>query len=336
AYGTTNYYYTARYGGLYPDGVKLYDNIAQILQTGFSGTHNLSVEGGSDRATIRASFSQLDQTGVIKTSGYDRTNFSLAGKAKVGDWLNVESSLQYTHTKNDKVLRGTDGPLYRAMIWPIVDDMSQYLTPDGIHMKYPEYYIDHDLLNPMFALYKNKYQDKSDRFLSNVAATINPVRNTFLRAQIGWDVGMQTFVSSLHPYYASNNAGIGQYFITDENFSDPTLNIISGYNNKFFNDKFTFAAQVGYHQLENGISRLTTNGQKFIIPDFQSINNVDVATMVSSQRNTKRRIQAISGQFEFGWNNLAFVTLRGRNDWSSTLPPANNSYFYPALEASFI
>jgi TonB-linked SusC/RagA family outer membrane protein len=336
AYGTTNYYYTARYGGLYPDGVKLYDNIAQILQTGFSGTHNLSVEGGSDRATIRASFSQLDQTGVIKTSGYDRTNFSLSGKAKVGDWLNVESSLQYTHTKNDKVLRGTDGPLYRAMIWPIVDDMSQYLTPDGIHMKYPDYYIDHDLLNPMFAMYKNKYQDKSDRFLSNVAATINPVRNTFLRAQIGWDVGMQTFVSSQHPYYAANNAGIGQYFITDENFSDPTLNIISGYNNKFFNDKFTFAAQVGYHQLENGISRLTTNGQKFIIPDFQSINNVDVATMVSSQRNTKRRIQAISGQFEFGWNNLAFVTLRGRNDWSSTLPPANNSYFYPALEASFI
>jgi TonB-linked SusC/RagA family outer membrane protein len=336
AYGTTNYYYTARYGGLYPDGVKRYDNIGQILQTGFSGTHNLSVEGGSDKATIRASFSQLNQTGVIKTSGYDRTNFSLSGKAKVGNFLNLESSMQYTHSKNDKVLRGTDGPLYRAMIWPIVDDMSQYLTQDGIYMKYPDYYIDHDLLNPMFALYKNKYQDKSDRFLSNVAATVNPFRNTFLRAQIGWDVGMQTFVSSLHPYYASNNAGIGQYFITNENFSDPTINIISGYNNKFLNDKFTFAAQVGYHQLENGVTRLTTNGQKFIIPDFQSINNVDVATMVSSQRNAKRRIQAISGQFEFGWNNLAFITVRGRNDWSSTLPVEHNSYFYPAVEGSFV
>jgi TonB-linked SusC/RagA family outer membrane protein len=336
AYGTTNYYYTARYGGLYPEGVKTYDNIAQILQTGFSGTHNLSVEGGSDRATIRVGLSQLDQTGVIKTSGYDRTNLTVAGKAKVGEWLNVETSMQYTHTKNDKVLRGTDGPLYRAMIWPIVDDMSQYLSDDGIYMKYPEYYIDHDLLNPMFALYKNKYQDKSDRFLSNIAATITPVRNTFLRAQIGWDVGTQTFVSSLHPYYYSGNNGIGQYFLTNENFSDPTINIISGYNNKFFKDKLTFSAQVGYHQLENGIARLTTNGQKFIIPDFQSINNVDVATMVSSQRNTKRRVQAISGQFEFGWDNLAFITFRGRNDWSSTLPVANNHYFYPAVEASLI
>lgn len=336
AYGTTNYYYTAHNGGLYPDGIKLYDNIAQILQTGFSGTHNLTVEGGSDKATIRAGFSQLNQTGVIKTTGYDRTNFTLAGKAKVGDWLNIESSMQYTHTKNDKVLRGTDGPLYRAMIWPSVDDMSQYLSSDGIFMKYPEYYIDHDLLNPLFALYKNKYQDKSDRFLSNVAVTINPVRNTFVRAQVGWDVGMQTFTSSLHPYYAASNNGIGQYFITNENFSDPTINILSGYNNKFFDKKLTFSAQVGYHQLENGISRLTTNGQKFIIADFQSINNVTPSTVSSSQRNTKRRIQAISGQFEFGWDNLAFITLRGRNDWSSTLPVENNSYFYPAIEAAFV
>src|SRR5690606_27896779 len=71
-------------------------------------------------------------------------------------------------------------------------------------------------------------------------------------------------------------------------------------------------------------------------PDFQSINNVDVATIVSSQRNTKRRIQALSGQFEFGYNNLAFLTFRARNDWSSTLPVDNNTYFYPAVEASFI
>src|SRR5690606_36902117 len=114
--------------------------------------------------------------------------------------------------------------------------------------------------------------------------------------------------------------------------SDPTLNVIAGYNNKFLNDKLTFSAQVGYHQLENGVTRLTTNGSKFTIADFQSINNVDPLTIVSSQRNTKRRIQAISGQFEFGYNNLAFVTLRGRNDWSSTLPVDNNRYFYPAIE----
>src|SRR5690606_27044219 len=101
AYGTTNYYYTASYGGLYPKGMQFYDNIEKVLQTGATQTHNLSVEGGSERATIRISFSQLNQSGVIKTTGYDRTNISVAGKANVSDWLDVESSVQYSKTSNN-------------------------------------------------------------------------------------------------------------------------------------------------------------------------------------------------------------------------------------------
>src|SRR5690606_1787783 len=117
-YGTTNYYFTSKYGGLYPEGLPQYDNISSILQTGFSQRHNASVEAGSEKATIRASFSFLDQDGVVKTTGYDRTNLGLSGQAQVTDWLKFEGSVQYTKTGNSKILRGTDGPLYRAMLWP--------------------------------------------------------------------------------------------------------------------------------------------------------------------------------------------------------------------------
>lgn len=335
-FGTTNYYYTSKFGGLYPEGVQQYDNISSILQTGFSQRHNASVEAGSEKATIRASFSFLDQDGVVKTTGFDRTNLSLAGQAQVTDWLKFEGSVQYTKTGNSKVLRGTDGPLYRAMLWPMVDNMANYLAEDGSHMKIPDYYLDEDLLNPLFALNKNKFYDKSDRVLSNVALNFTPIKNAFFRAQVGWDVGMQTYETSNHPYYANRNAGIGEYNLVQSNFSDPTINLIAGYNNKFFEDKFSFSGQLGYHQVENAITRSAANGNGFIVPDFQSINNTDPETQTSSQRNTKRRIQAISAQMEFGYNNIAFITLRGRNDWSSTLPVNNNRYFYPAIEGSFI
>ena len=336
AYGTTNYYYTSAYGGVYPNDMKLYDNIASVLQTGAMTKHNVSVEGGSEKATIRASFSQLDQTGVIKTTDYGRTSFSLAGQAKVSDWLKVESSMQYTKSDNSKALRGIEGPVYQAYLWPKVDDMSQYLDPSGVFMRNPNYYLDVDALNPLFGLNKNKNYDRSDRVISQIAATITPTKNTFLRTQIGWDIGAATYESSTHPYYSYNNEGDGDYYLTNDNYSDPTINILAGYNNKFFKDKFTVSAQVGYHQVENKVTRLSTSGSKFTVPDFQSINNVEPATIISSQRNTKRRVQAISGQFEVGYNNIAFLTLRGRNDWSSTLPVQNNSYFYPAVEGSFI
>ena len=336
SYGTTNYFYTKHFGGLYPEGMPLYDNFNSVLQTGFSNKHNISVEAGSDKATLRAGASYLNQTGVIKTTDYSRFNLSLSGKAEITSWLKFEGSMQYSSTQNTKVPRGVDGPLFLAMKWPLVDNMSEYLAADGAHMRYPRYYTDTDLLNPLFGLYKNKFYDESDRFISNASVTITPIKNAFFRAQVGWDVGMQTFETSKHPYYYKTNNGDGTYVLTKSNFSDPTLNLLAGYNDKYLDDKFTFSVQFGYHQLQNGITRLSTNGSKFIIPDFQSINNCEPATVSSTKRTTKRRIQALSTQAEFGYDNMAFLTFRARNDWSSTLPKANNSYFYPAVEGAFI
>ncbi|RPD96742.1 SusC/RagA family TonB-linked outer membrane protein [Aureibaculum marinum] len=336
ARGATNYYYTSKYGGLYPEGQQLYDNVAAILQTGVQQRYNLAVEGGSEKATIRASFSQLNETGVIKTTEYERTNLSLSGRAQITEWLKFEGSMQYTGTDNNKVGRGTSSPLYRAMLWPLVDDMSNYLAEDGLHMRNPDYYHDVDLLNPLFDMYKNKYYDESDRILGNVSLNFTPIKNTFFRAQVGWDVAKQTYISSRNPYYAYDNAGDGSYSLVNANYSDPTINLLAGYDNKYFNDKLLVSAQVGYHQLENQITRASTYGTNFIDANFHSINNVDPLTIVSKQRNTKRRVQGISGQFQVGYNNMAFVTFRARNDWSSTLPKENNSYFYPSIEGSVI
>ncbi len=335
-YGMTNYYYTSRFGAPYVEGMTLYDNIDAIMQTGFSQRHNISAEGGTDKVTLRASFSTLNQTGVVKTSDNSRFNLSLSGRAEINRWLTVESSMQYASTKNTKVPIGTSGPLYRAMLWPMVDDMSKWLAEDGSHMSTPEYYLDTDLLNPLFGFYRNKFYDESDRFLSSVSANLTPIRNTFFRAQVGWDVGLQSFVTSRHPYYSDDQIGNGYYNLTHSNFSDPTLNLLAGYNNEFLDNKLSVSAQVGYHQLENGVTRMATTGSKFAVVDFQSILNCDPLTISSLQRTTKRRIQALSGQLEIGYNQMAYLTLRARNDWSSTLPVENNRYFYPAVEGSFI
>lgn len=336
AYGTTNYYYTSRWGGLYPEGTKLYDNYDAILRTGFSQKHNASVEAGNEKATIRAGVSFLDERGVVRTTDYKRINLTLSGKADITSWLNFEASMQYTSTKNNKAMIGTSGPLYLTMLWPSIDDMSNYFDVDGSHMRSPYLYTDTDLLNPLFGMHRNKLYDESDRILANAAITITPTKHTFIRAQAGWDVGMQTFETSMHPYYSAANAGTGNYNLAKSNFKDPTLNFLVGYNNSFLKNKLTFNAQVGYHQVEDGINRLSTYGSKYMVVDFQSINNCDPSTVTSEKRTTTRRVQAISTQFEFGWDNMAFLTLRSRNDWSSTLPVNNRHYFYPAAEVSFI
>jgi TonB-linked SusC/RagA family outer membrane protein len=341
AYGVTNFYNLNNFGGLAPEGTPFYDNVAAVLQTGFTTKHNLSVEGGTEQLTLRATASFTDQTGVIKTADYSRNNLSLSGKAQVTKWLRFEASMQYAGTTNNKARKGTSGPLYYAMRWPVFDNMLNYLDPDGSHMRYPERYVDGDLLNPLYQLYHNRYYDESDRIISSATGIITPTKNTFLRAQIGWDVGAQTFETSEHPYWATYNydkvPGMGgAYNMSKANFSDKTLNILAGWEDKFLTDQLDVQVHLGYHQVENGIANLTAYGRNYAVLDLISINNTDPETQTGAKRTTTRRLQALSGEVALGYHSMAYLTLRARNDWSSTLPKANNEYFYPAAEFSFV
>lgn len=339
-YGVTNYYMQSYFGGKYPkDGsVKLYDNVKALLQTGFSHQHNLAVEGGTDKITVRGSASYLDQKGTVKTTDYNRLNLSLSGKAQVTKWLNFDANMAYTETTNTKARKGIYGVFRRASNWPMTDNMAEYMDPDGVQMKLPVLYTDTDLYNPLFDLYKNKNYDETKRFLTTVGMNITPTKNTFISAKMGWDNSRSVYENFYSPYYASRTSGSygdgGGVNIAHYNLTDKSINVLAGYNNQW--GDFTLHAQVGYHQQENYKENMSSYGTKFSVKTFYSLENCDPKTIVSRTRHSKRRLQGISGAIELGWKNMAFLNFRGRNDWSSTLPKDNRSYFYPAVEASFI
>ncbi len=332
-YGNTNYYTSRHYGAAYAPGTVLYNNVESLFETGTSQKHNISFEAGNENMTFRAAASTLKYDGVVATSGYDRNNITVAGTAKLSRWLNMEASMSYSNMDNTKVDRGTGGVLYRALNWPLTDDMRVYLKPDG-NIKYPNKYADVDILNPYFDLYKNKNYDESQHIISNVVVNLTPIKDLLIRGQVGVDVNSTTIIISRHPQWSSTATGTGSYDQSKVNENNPTFNLISTYKKEF--GKFNVTGQVGYRQFEQGSKTLSVHGEKFMVPDFQSINNCDPTTLINITRTVKRRLQSVFGSFEFSYNNLAFLTVRGTNDWSSTLPPANNSYFYPAADFSLI
>lgn len=336
AYGATNYYYTSRFGGLYPSDMKLYNNMQALLQTGFSQQHNLSVEGGTDKVTVRGALGYTDYDGIVKTTGLTRTNITLSGRAEVTKWLNFDGKMEYIQSENTKSSKGLYGILYRASRWPLNSDVQNYITPDGA-MSRPELYTDTDLLNPLFDIYKNVNHDDVDRFMGSFNMNITPTRHTFIRATAGVDFSVGEYKVFTHPYYgdpSSSSYGNGALNFSKPTYKDTSFDVLAGYNNNW--GKFNFSAQVGYHQKANDQHILSVYGSKFQVIDFYSISNCDPSTIQTRTKTTTRHIQAVSAQAELGWNNMAFLTLRARNDWSSTLPKDNNHYFYPAIEGSFV
>ena len=337
AYGTTNYYYQTRMGGLLPPDVPIYNNFDAVLQTGFKQQHNLSVESGTDKMSIRASAAVIDETAIVKTMTNKSLNLSLSGKAEITKWLSFESSMSY---KNGAIShrpgKGTAGPLYRATRWPTTDNMAEYMDPDG-QMKLPSLYIDTDLLNPLYAMHKNLNTEDVDNFLTTMSVRVKPTQNLFMMVNMGWNNTFTRLESGTHPYYGdrqSSSYGNGSYRQTKVTTTDTNLSAFIGYQNTW--NKFSINAMAGYVQREDGSQTMGIYGNKFQVIEFFGIENCDPQSISVNTYTRKRRIQAISGQAELGWNDMVFVTLTGRNDWSSSLPKQNNHYFYPSIQGSFI
>src|SRR5690606_2290460 len=93
---------------------------------------------------------------------------------------------------------------------------------------------------------------------------------------------------------------------------------------------FLGAARRDYRRVTSG-----NTVTDLITPWIFSVENAAVAP-VSTDNTSRKRVNSLLGQVEVGYNNYAFLTVTGRNDWSSTLPEDNRSYFYPSVSGSFV
>ena len=98
---------------------------------------------------------------------------------------------------------------------------------------------------------------------------------------------------------------------------------------------FNINAVAGFNGNERSSSYLYGHVENLTIPTFFDLSNSSERPEVA-QYSQKRRLYGIYGQAELAWKNMAYLTLTARNDWSSTLPKENRSFFYPGVTASFL
>ena len=179
---------------------------------------------------------------------------------------------------------------------------------------------------------ENNDEDRKGRLVGNVTLNYEPFTNLNVRARVGTDLtntNRQTENASRRPV---NN---GQY---QERFGKIQLDyfeLLATYNkdiNEDFNIGFTAGSSISKTKTSN--SSVRTNGG-LIVPNWFSLKN-SVQTRVSDGNRDGKRIDAVFGVASFSYKNMVFIDATGRNDWSSTLPHANQSFFYPSVSGSFV
>jgi TonB-linked SusC/RagA family outer membrane protein len=330
------------WGPVFQPSEPIYDNLGNFFKTGITQRHDISVSGGNERATFYTSASLFDQDGIIEHTDFTRKAFRLSGDYKVTDKLKVGGNASYTRTDRRYILQGKGiaepvatttttsggGTMLGVIFWPRNDDMRNYLTPDGKQRTI----VGTD--NPYWNIENNPIKSNVDRmiFIGNVV--YDPFKFLNITYRLGTDYYTDNFTSiraAGTTILGEEKGAINQY--SRKSMITTSTLLVTG---KHSVNDFNFSLTAG-----NNVEMFRSQteywyGRNFIEPTFPNINNTLTTDRSISQNVTQRRIVGVFGDFSVDWKGIAYVNVRGRNDWSSTLPVEARSFFYPAVSTSII
>lgn len=315
----------------------VFNNFKNAFTTGQRVNNTVTLQGGNNKATYYSSFSSLNQAGILDYTKFNRYTFKLAGTYQVSPKFSVSSSANLTSSKNVAPSAGDKGVMTALSYHTPTFDVRDYMYPDGSMKVYSPTIID----NPLYVARFSQMKSNLFRLVGNVGFVYNIIPKLKLDYKIGGDFyGDNRTRIVPGPRFPGDNTTFdmaianGGFMVEERvNFRNITSNAILSWQDKINDDlDYTLLGGTNIEVTYNDI--LNTRGERFALPGFFDLSNT--TNLFSFRSTSNRRYAGIFGSAKFGYRNALFLELTGRNDWSSTLPENNNSFFYPSASLSYV
>ncbi|TRX01090.1 SusC/RagA family TonB-linked outer membrane protein [Flavobacterium gawalongense] len=331
--------------------IALENNIQDFYEIGNTFTNSVRLSGGGENSNFSLNFSDVNSDGIIP-SGADSYNRQTLGinSGITSEKLSAKISFNYIKKDQNAVNTGQgadagEGNTLTQEMLQIPRDVSVVDLEDYKNNPYNNNsnYFSPYTNNPYWSIYENATKIDGNRFFGNVNLGYKINEKFSLNYQAGGDYRTEKIKSygavvSFEPGSAQANAGAnavvgGVTEQTNENTEfDTNLNL--NYNTALSED-FNLNALLGFNSNERKGSSLTGQITNLDIPNFYELSNSSIKPAVL-QNDFMRKSFGAYASLETSYKNQLFLTLTGRNDWTSTLPKGANSYFYPSVSVSGI
>ena len=313
------------FGPRFAAGQPVYDNLGNFFRKGYTYQNFLNMSGGSDKATFFVSASNLQQSGIVPNSTYDKTTVRLSGTAAITPKLSVTGSAQYLTSGGKRPIQGpglyqsSGGYMLSLLNWPRNDDARNYLNPDGSRRRLLALGngTDADADNPYWTVYNNPQSERINRFIGNVQLAYKFANWFTLSHNIGTDLytARNTSIRAVGTSQVGNqNGGIAE---TVDQFRSLTATTLGTFSHDF-NANFGGSLILGNTIEENKDQAVDYIGLIFQNPNFTGLNNT--VNRGALQRDYTRHVIGNFAQLNANLFNQLFLQLQGRYDQSSTLP----------------
>jgi len=331
------------------------DQLENLFRTGYTLNNGLSLSGGDERFTYFTSYSNTSQNGIFENTEYNRNNFQTNVTAKLHEKLSSTLNLSYAAVTQKTVQEGArsfegQNPYATAIQSPVNIPFSELRDYKNPFHSFGGYYGTYTI-NPYFVLNEFQNNAKINNLLANLSLTYNPVANLTLATRLGVNYVSVDRITAV-PKYAYED-----HYIWEDNLSlvertdrqtnagsyaeelSNTRNIDWSSTISYTKDlmpqlKLTATGGFNYFDVVQRLISGETNGGLVVPHVYNLANSKDRAS--AEQDHFHRRILGALGSVTFGWDDKIFLTYSARNDWSSTLPADNQSFFYQAVGVSGI
>ncbi|MEO9894247.1 SusC/RagA family TonB-linked outer membrane protein [Aurantibacter sp.] len=312
------------------------DNVKEFVQTGITTTNSITITNSTEALNYRMGVTALDNTGIIPNSDFKRNSFSLSASSKFSDKLEASTNVNVVHGYADNrpaSNRGTN-PLQAAYSVPAninILDVKDYKLP-GTDI----YNFSSDYSNPWFLA--NEVNNSFSRFrvYGNFALDWKVSPSFNIRTSYNLNSFNQTQETKMAPGY-NRETNNGTYGIAKTDGLETNIDLLASYNKDLGDFDMTISAGGNLmYQKNNGLINSAATGAGLIVPNLFTVDNIAPATLNYSSYTTERGINSVYGLANFGFKDMLYLDVTARNDWSSTLPVDNRSYFYPSASLSLL
>ncbi|MGO3708040.1 MAG: SusC/RagA family TonB-linked outer membrane protein [Mesonia hippocampi] len=311
------------------------DNRKDFWRTGITQTQNITLDGGSEKGSIRSSITHTKNEWVMPNTGYEQLSLSVNASHQISDKMKLSSIVNYRNRTSDN-LPGqgyNNHSIGYFMIFqnPNVDlDWYKPIWRKGeenIDMIRPySSYID----NPYAIAYEIQNSLDQNAITGNVKLDYEIVPNLTLMARGA--LNMYNKAMDQERPYDVNRYARGYYRTTKVLKKETNLDVLLTYKNTFGN--LELEANVGGNRMDYEYRRQDSWAEGLEIPGQYMLSNG--TSLLTSEYNGFNKVNSVYGLVSLGWKKMLFLDLTGRNDWNSVLPAHNRSYFFPSANASFI
>ncbi len=315
-------------------------NIEDYFETGVTANNNISIDGGNELTKYRLSYTNFNEKGTTPNSSLNRNIFGFSGSNKFTNKLSSTLNINYIGANG----KGRAQTGYNNLSsnftqwWERQIDMSQlkdYKNPDGTQRTWnmnsetdlsPLYWD-----NPYWVAYENYETDQRNRIYGAIGLNYDFTSKLSLSGAIKTDYYSDNRQERVAKGGASQSEYKEQNIFFNENNYELKLNYKTA-----INKDLDLTAFVGVNRQDRKTENNTFKTQGGLnAPDYYNLTN-SVGNLLSTPDKALLRRNSVYASASFGYKHFLYLDLTGRNDWSSTLPSGNNSYFYPSATGSFV